>query len=172
MLAAGTLSAQQYNEITLQEYLYGYYHQRSIYGVQPMKDGESYTTLSANKIIRYSYKTGEVMDTVANFNAGMFANTYPFFGVNGHEFSDDESKILFHTIQKPLYRHSFFAFYAVYDRNTKTVKPLDSNGNLQRKASLSSDGSMAAYIRDNNITRILWNGCIDFWSGQLYNPAD
>ena len=27
-------------------------------------------------------------------------------------------------------------------------------------------------IRDNNITRILWNGCIDFWSGQLYNPVD
>lgn len=32
--------------------------------------------------------------------------------------------------------------------------------------------SFERYIRDNNITRILWNGCIDFWSGQLYNPAD
>ncbi|MCR5453479.1 MAG: DPP IV N-terminal domain-containing protein, partial [Bacteroidales bacterium] len=149
LLAANTLTAQ-YKEITLNEYLHGYYFPSSVYGLRAMNDGESYASLRYNKLIRYSYATGETIDTLVNFNGEGCSNSHTYMGVNGVSLSADDSKVLFYTIQKPLYRHSFFAFYSVYDRNTKTATPLDAN-NLVRMASLSTDGNMAAYVSDNNI---------------------
>ena len=54
--------------------------------------------------------------------------------------------------QEPLYRHSYYAYNYVYDRATKTVKPLTDPGkSKQRLATFSPDGSHAAFMRDNNL---------------------
>jgi dipeptidyl-peptidase-4 len=142
-LTAGSLTAQ-YKEITLTEYLYGYYYPRSVYGIESMKDGESYTVLSGNKVIKYSYKTGEILDTVVDFSSTDIPTD-----IEGYSFSDDESKILFYDQTTNLYRHSFFADYKVYDIATRRTYPLP--GSQQRMATLSPDGKMAAYIEGNNI---------------------
>ncbi len=142
-LTAGSLTAQ-YKEITLTEYLYGYYYPRSVYGIESMKDGESYTVLSGNKVIKYSYKTGEILDTVVDFSSTDIPTD-----IEGYSFSDDENKILFYDQTTNLYRHSFFADYKVYDIATRRTYPLP--GSQQRMATLSPDGKMAAYIEGNNI---------------------
>lgn len=143
-LSIGTATAQ-YKEITLNEYLYGYYYPRTVRGIVSMQDGESYTVLSGNSIIKYSYKTGEVLDTVANFS-----NIDMPTMIEGYTMSDDGSKILFYSNESSLYRHSFFAYYKVYDIANKRTTPLPQN-RMQRMATLSSDGSKVAYIVDNNI---------------------
>jgi len=143
-LSIGTATAQ-YKEITLNEYLYGYYYPRTVRGIVSMQDGESYTVLSGNSIIKYSYKTGEVMDTVVNFS-----NIDMPTMIEGYTMSDDGSKILFYSNESSLYRHSFFAYYKVYDIANKRTTPLPQN-RMQRMATLSSDGSKVAYIVDNNI---------------------
>ncbi len=143
-LSIGTATAQ-YKEITLNEYLYGYYYPRTVRGIVSMQDGESYTVLSGNSIIKYSYKTGEVLDTVVNFS-----NIDMPTMIEGYTMSDDGSKILFYSNESSLYRHSFFAYYKVYDIANKRTTPLPQN-RMQRMATLSSDGSKVAYIVDNNI---------------------
>ena len=143
LLTAGTLTAQL-KEVTLNEYLYGYYSARTVHGIVSMKDGESYTTLTGNKVIKYSYKTGEVIDTVINFSA----IDNPVMA-EGYTISDDGSKVLFYDSETSLYRHSFFANYRVYDIATHSITPLP--GSMQRMATLSPDGRKAAYIVDNNI---------------------
>lgn len=144
LLGINTLTAQ-YKEITLEEYLYGYYYPRTVHGIVSMKDGESYTVMSGNSIIKYSYKTGEVLDTVANF----FNTDMPTL-IEGYTMSDDESKILFYSNEESLYRHSFFANYKVYDIAGKHTTPLPASSK-QRMATLSPDGSKVAYIVGNNI---------------------
>ena len=144
LLGINTLTAQ-YKEITLEEYLYGYYYPRTVRGIVSMKDGESYTVMSGNCIIKYSYKTGEVLDTVANFS-----NTDMPTYIEGYTMSDDESKILFYSNETSLYRHSFFANYKVYDITSKRTIPLLAS-TQQRMATLSPDGSKVAYIVGNNI---------------------
>ena len=144
LLGINTLTAQ-YKEITLEEYLYGYYYPRTVRGIVSMKDGESYTVMSGNCIIKYSYKTGEVLDTVANFS-----NTDMPTYIEGYTMSDDESKILFYSNETSLYRHSFFADYKVYDITSKRTIPLLAS-TQQRMATLSPDGSKVAYIVGNNI---------------------
>ena len=143
LLGINTLTAQ-YKEITLTEYLYGYYSARTVRGIVSMKDGESYTTLTGNQVIRYSYKTGEIIDTVINFSA----IDIPVMA-DGYTINDDGSKVLFYSNETSLYRHSFFADYKVYDIATRRTTPLP--GSQQRMASLSPDGKMAAYVVGNNI---------------------
>jgi len=144
VLAIGTATAQ-YREITLTEYLYGFYYPRTVRGIVSMQDGESYTVLSGNMIIKYSYKTGEVLDTVANFSETDMPTL-----IEGYTMSDDGSKILFYNDETSLYRHSFFANYKVYDIASKRTTPLPGT-RQQRMATLSPDGGKVAYIVDNNI---------------------
>lgn len=144
VLAIGTATAQ-YREITLTEYLYGFYYPRTVRGIVSMQDGESYTVLSGNMIIKYSYKTGEVLDTVANFSETDMPTL-----IEGYTMSNDGKKILFYNNETSLYRHSFFANYKVYDIASKRTTPLPDT-RQQRMATLSPDGGKVAYIVDNNI---------------------
>ena len=143
LLTASTLTAQT-KEITLLEYLYGYYSARTVHGIVSMKDGESYTTLTGNRVIKYSYKTGEAIDTVVTFTT----IDDPLMA-EGYDMSDDGSKVLFYDNETSLYRHSFFADYRVYDIASHSTIPLP--GSQQRMASISPDGKKAAYIVDNDI---------------------
>ncbi|MDL2230292.1 S9 family peptidase [Alistipes sp. OttesenSCG-928-L06] len=120
----------------------GVFAQRSVYGLRSMNDGEHYTTQVQDKILRNSYRTGEVVETVFEAPAGFFFTSY--------EFSADERKILLTTETEPIYRHSFRAEYCVYDRDTKQIQPLSPNGK-QQSAALSPDGKKVAFVRDNNL---------------------
>ena len=144
VLAIGTATAQ-YREITLTEYLYGFYYPRTVRGIVSMQDGESYTVLSGNMIIKYSYKTGEVLDTVANFSETDMPTL-----IEGYTMSNDGKKILFYNNETSLYRHSFFANYKVYDIASKRTTTLPGP-RQQRMATLSPDGGKVAYIVGNNI---------------------
>lgn len=140
LLATSTSMAQQFEEITLDKYLMGYYYPSSVYDIESMNDGESYTLLHGDQIIKYSYKTGEEIESVATLTPSP----------SGYSFSQNESKILFYGRQQQLYRHSFFAYYNVFDVATKKQIPVNPN-KPQRMASLSPNGDKVAYIADNNI---------------------
>lgn len=122
--------------------------QKSIYGLRSMKDGLNYTAEeNGTKIVKYSYKTGskveELFDLTKIENPG-------FKEFSEYSFSDDETKILFTTDRRPLYRHSFTAEYFVWNRTTKEMTPLSKNG-AQQLATLSPDGERVAFVRKNNI---------------------
>ena len=62
-------AAQQViKEISLEDiYTHQKFRERTVRGLRSMNDGEHFTTLEENrKIVKYSYKTGEVVDILFN----------------------------------------------------------------------------------------------------------
>jgi len=69
--------------------------------------------------------------------------------IEDYSFSDDEKKILIASDKERIYRHSSLNKFYVYDLNTKNIAGVSEN--KVQEASLSPDGSKAAYIYKNNL---------------------
>ncbi len=122
--------------------------QKSISGLCPMNDGLNYTTKEENtKIVKYSYQTGQKVEVL--FDLTKIENP-GFTAFSEYSFSTDESKILFTTNSKSIYRHSFTADYYIWNFTTKEMTPLSVNGS-QQLATFSPDGERVAFVRNNNI---------------------
>jgi len=147
ILFVSNIFAQQntYKKITVDDLWKDWtFWTNSVYGVRSMNDGVHYTTSDrVGNIVKFSYETGEVVDTI--FNAAQA-------GINpeDYEFNTDETKILLQTNYKRIYRRSFTAEYFVYDIQTKKLTAVSDNGK-QQIASFSPDSKKIAFIRKNNI---------------------
>ncbi len=114
-------------------------------GVTSMSDGDHYAAVENGAIKLYDYASSSLQQVI--FDA---AEHKPEIKFDSYFFSDDESKIMFVTERKPIYRHSFTAQYWVYDRVDGSLRPLSENG-PQQVATFSPDGTKAAFVRDNNL---------------------
>lgn len=144
-----TISAQETQKITLEDlFVKGTFRAQSVYGLRSMNDGIHYTTMEqGTKIVKYSYQTGEEVETLFDVTKMKDA---PIKRFSDYEFSEDETKILLTTNTKSIYRHSFTADYYVWNSVTKELTALSDNGS-QQLATFSPDGERVAYVRDNNI---------------------
>ncbi|MCD4792529.1 MAG: S9 family peptidase [Bacteroidales bacterium] len=116
----------------------------SVYGVRSMNDGIHYSTIIRNgDIIKYSYETGKIVDTL--FNASVSG-----ISPDDYEFNADETKILFQTNYERIYRRSFTADYYVYTIKNKNLKKVSDKGK-QQIATFSPDANKIAFIRKNNM---------------------
>ncbi|NPA44289.1 MAG: S9 family peptidase, partial [Chlorobi bacterium] len=116
----------------------------SVYGVRSMNDGEHFTTQNrSGDILKYSYETGKVVDTI--FKASNFK-----LQIDDYEFNTDETKILLQTNYERIYRRSFTADYYVYDIANNKISKVSDNGK-QQIASFSPDSKKIAFIRNNNM---------------------
>lgn len=135
--------------LDLKEIVSGKFRPESVRGIVSMADGEHYTQLNPGhtKIIKYSFKTGGEVETVFD------AETAREFGktkIDGYIFSPDERKILIQTETMGRYRHSYTAVYYIYDIKNNKCEPLSDKG-PQEAPMFSPDGTMIAFVRDNNI---------------------
>jgi len=117
----------------------------SVYGLNSMNDGENYSVFEHGKIIKYSYQTGKVIDTLLNtskLGIGYVSSDY--------QFNSDETKILIYTDDESIYRWSFKANFYVYDLVKKQLIQVSENGK-QQLATFSPSGNKVAFVRENNI---------------------
>ncbi|MBA4410239.1 MAG: S9 family peptidase [Odoribacter sp.] len=122
--------------------------QKSVTGLRSMNDGLSYTTHEdGKKIVKYSYKSGTQVEVLFDLSK---AENPGFAGFSDYTFSNDETKILFLTNKKSIYRHSFTAEYFIWNFTTKEMTPLSLNG-VQQLATFSPDGERVAFVRNNNL---------------------
>ncbi|WP_372754750.1 S9 family peptidase [Labilibaculum sp.] len=149
--------------------LNGTFNQKSVYGLRSMKDGIHYTTLEdeGTKIVKYSYATGKVVDTLLNLSKIKDA---AIKSINEYEFSADESRILLMTNPERIYRRSFTADYYVFSFKNSELLALSKNGK-QRLASFSPNGNRIAFVRDNNlfIHNVLFGSEIQITKDGEYN---
>lgn len=137
-------------KITIDDiYKKGTFYQRSVYGVESLRDGEHYSKLDGygKNIVKYNYKTGEKIETIFSAKDSKISD---FDAIYEYNFNENESKILFCINIETIYRYSFKADYYIYDINSKSTKKLSGNGK-QQLATFSPDGNMVAFVRDNNI---------------------
>jgi dipeptidyl-peptidase 4 len=142
------LSAQK--EITHEDIWYlGTFRMASVYGVNSMNNGESYTSLNMarNSIVQYNYETGKqekVLFKIKDFEDVEIDWIYDY------TFNNNETRILISSNYEPIYRHSFKAEYYIFDIENNTLKSLSDKGK-QQLASFSPQGDNIAFVRDNNI---------------------
>jgi len=155
IIASICASAQQ---ISLDDVVNGAYRPKAILGVEPMNDGESYSQISDNgkQIIRRSFKTGESLGVI--FNAET-ARGPKINRVDGYIVAPDAKNILIETNRSSIYRHSAVSTYYIYNVNNRTLTPLSKGGDNQECPKFSPDGTMIAFVRDNNIfiVKLLYN---------------
>ncbi|MBD5355503.1 MAG: prolyl oligopeptidase family serine peptidase [Bacteroides sp.] len=116
----------------------------------PLADGVSYAAISddGNAIETFSYKTGK--KTGELFSIAGVKGELKISDFEGYQISDNGRKILLWNNSQKIYRHSFTADYYVYDTMRSTLARVSGNG-PQRAATMSHDGRLVAYVRDNNI---------------------
>ena len=132
-----TLNSAQ--EITLNKIHSGYYRTEYIYGINSMNDGEHYTILEKDGIVKYSYKTGKKIETILEAK------------IQDYTFSHDESKVLVLNEQQPIYRHSFLGKYHVVNLSKNGKITTLNNGNWVQEPKFSPDGRFVAFISGNNL---------------------
>ena len=132
-----TLNSAQ--EITLNKIHSGYYRTEFIYGINSMNDGEHYTVLEKDGIVKYSYKTGKKIETILEAK------------IQDYTFSHDESKVLVLNEQQPIYRHSFLGKYHVVNLSKNGKITALNNGNWVQEPKFSPDGRFVAFISENNL---------------------
>jgi len=132
-----TLNSAQ--EITLNKIHSGYYRTEFIYGINSMNDGEHYTVLEKDGIVKYSYKTGKKIETILEAK------------IQDYTFSHDESKVLVLNEQQPIYRHSFLGKYHVVNLSKNGKTTALNNGNWIQEPKFSPDGRFVAFISGNNL---------------------
>ncbi len=107
------------------------------------------------QIIKYSFRTGEKVEVIFDVNQ---ARECDFKNFDSYQFSPDGDKLLIATRTTPIYRHSYTAVHYIYPlkRNDKGVTTNNiierlSDGGPQQVPVFSPDGTMIAFVRDNNI---------------------
>lgn len=123
---------------------------KGIKDMQPMQDGDSFSAVSddGKSIEVFSYKTGEKISTL--FDVNTVKGDIKINEFDGYQLSDNEKKILIWNNTSKIYRNSFTADYYVYDILRSTLAKVSNEGK-QRCATISHDGRMVAYMRDNNL---------------------
>ena len=148
----GSVAAQTGSKhVDLKEITDGKFRQVTAIGeVRSLPDGEHYTAMNADKsmIIKYSYRTGNPVDTL--FNARK-ARECTFTDFDGYTISSTGHHILVWRDTESIYRRSTKAVVYDYDVRRNYVKPISDAKGKQMIPTFSPDGRMCAYVRDNNI---------------------
>jgi dipeptidyl-peptidase 4 len=128
----------------------------NVYGVESMNDGVHFTVLESDykakttQIDKYTYVGFKKVSTILSSKDFVFNEKQ--LSIDEYQFSRDENKLLIATEQESIYRHSSKAFYFIYDVANKRIAPLaDMAKGKQRLAEFSPDGTMIAFVRDNNL---------------------
>ena len=134
-------------QITLEDiWARGTFSAHGISEIKSMKDGEHYCVLTRNSVDKYSYKTGEKVESVCVFTD--IDSKFP--RVESYAFDESETHLLLSSGFEPIYRHSGVSDYYLYDIKAKGCKKLSENGK-QRLTQFSPDGKKTAFVRDNNL---------------------
>ena len=145
LLIFNAFAQKTYKEITLEDLMKNYtFWARSVYGLRSMNDGVNYTTFERGNIIKYSYKTGEAVDTILK------TGDLSVKEISSYRFNEDETKIILETDIENIYRHSYTAKFYVWDIVSKKLLPV-SDKDKQQLATLSPDGKKVAFVYKNNI---------------------
>lgn len=127
-----------------------YYARSGGNNIRSMKDGKTYTMMNdkANAIIRYSFETGNAIDTL--FSIGS-ARDVDFSTFDDYIISDDAKQILLLRNIESIYRRSYKADVYHYEVSRRKVEALSEGKSKIMIPTFSPDGRSVAFVRDGNI---------------------
>ena len=151
------VQAQGKQPLRLEDIVSGKFAPQGIRHITPIPgDPEHYaqTDDGGTRIVKYSFRTGEQVEVL--FDAAT-ARECPFKHFDSYSFSPDGQTLLIATETTPIYRRSFTAVYYLYSLKRNMEGKINnkverlSDGGPQQAPVFSPDGSMVAFVRDNDI---------------------
>jgi dipeptidyl-peptidase-4 len=138
------------DSITLEKIWSDYtFANKRVPGFNFMADGQSYSRLEKNAIVRYDLLSGKQEEDI--FSTKMLSASDTLAGdLDSYTFYDDEKLIMLESDKEAIYRRSSKAYYYMYNRSSKSLTPI-SEGNKIMYATPSPAGDMVAYVLDNNL---------------------
>lgn len=150
-LSLGAVAQNGTKPVSLESVIGGTFAARGAgYGMRSLPDGEHYSMMSPERsaILRYSFATGKLVDTLFSVNNARECNFKTF---DDYQLSSDGKHILLYTEQESIYRRSSRAHVHHFDVRRRLVQPLSEAGGKVMEPTFSPDGRMVAFVRDNNI---------------------
>ena len=142
------LAAQDLKKVSLEDvFKKGSFSQKSVYGINWMKDGQFYSSQvernGAPAVVKINVTTGEEVGVLLDGKA---------LGIDflDYSFNADESKALLATDVEPIYRRSSKGIFYVVDMATGQKQQL-MKGEKISYATLSPDNTKVAFVKDNNL---------------------
>ncbi len=136
------------------------FRHRTVPGFRFLNDGRHYSRKAGAHIVTYDIVTGEATDTL--FSA---QGPEQFTDFDDYAFSADEALILLRTDTERIYRHSFRAYYHIYDRSSGMLSAVFPEGKVMH-CTFSPDGNAVAFVFENNL---YWK---DLDAGELHRITD
>lgn len=125
----------------------GKYKARTLPSYTNLPDGERYAQLEDGVIKAYSYKTGELQDTLFDVNN---TKLLKLDDVEGFVLSPTGRHLLVYRNRKSVYRRSFTADWYIYNIERRELKPLSDRMPVISPV-FSPNGRYIAFSRDNNL---------------------
>jgi dipeptidyl-peptidase 4 len=117
-----------------------------VYSVRSMNDGEHFSALEGNKIVKYKYT--DFQNPLGTIFDG---SNLDGLTIDDYFFNADETKLLIATNVKAIYRRSFTAKYYVVDIESKKSEKLFDKDAKEMLAEFSPDGSKVGFVYENNL---------------------
>ena len=138
----------QKKDYSIEDFISGStYQQKTFNEVIPANDGTSFYYNNGKKLLKYSFISGEIIDTILNFSNPLISK----IGIPEEiSINTNESLLLISFDSDELYRNSFYAKYYCYDLKNKSIIPIADTSYI-RLVSFSSDGSKVSYVANNNL---------------------
>ena len=117
-----------------------------VYSVRSMNDGEHFSALEDNKIVKYKYTDFDNAEGTIFDGADLGGPE-----IEDYFFNAEETKLLIATNVQKVYRRSFTAKYYVVDIASKKVEELYDREPKEMLAEFSPDGSKVGFVYENNL---------------------
>lgn len=150
-LAGGAFAQTGSKPVDLKAIVDGHFRQKTSVGeMRSLPDGEYYTAMNPERdmIVKYSYRTGEPVDTLFNTKT---ARECTFDDFDGYTISSTGHHLIVWRETEAIYRRSRKMVVYDYDVRRNYVKPISDAAGKQMIPTFSPDGRMCAFVRDNNI---------------------
>lgn len=150
-LAGGAFAQTGSKPVDLKAIVDGHFRQKTSVGeMRSLLDGEYYTAMNPERdmIVKYSYRTGEPVDTLFNTKT---ARECTFDDFDGYTISSTGHHLIVWRETEAIYRRSRKMVVYDYDVRRNYVKPISDAAGKQMIPTFSPDGRMCAFVRDNNI---------------------
>lgn len=148
LLFVNATTAQEKKKVALADvFKSNTFSQKSVYGINWMKDGQYYSSLqrgaSGPKVVKINVATGaETAVLIDGAELGVDFSSYSF--------NSDETKALIGSEMESIYRRSRKGVYHVVDLKTGQAQKL-MDGEKIMHATLSPDNDKVAFVQDNNL---------------------
>ncbi|WP_291788999.1 S9 family peptidase [Cecembia sp.] len=148
LLLGESTFAQEKKTVSLEDvFKSNTFSQKSVYGINWMKDGQYYSSLQRDvtgaKVVKINVASGEEEAVLIDGGA---------LGVNfsSYSFNPDETKALIASEVESIYRRSSKGVFHLVDLKSATAQKL-MDGEKIMYATLSPDNDKVAFVKDNNI---------------------